>query len=125
MKRPPWFFLFLLVVAGCASTGGREISPGGPAPFATTIVEIYQGPLDHLHAVRPGHCPMHPSCSAYAQEAMERHGFVTGWAMAMDRLMRCGRDEERLSPRIWTDGRWKIYDPVDANDFWWRNPVHW
>lgn len=41
--------------------------------------------------------------------------------MAMDRLMRCGRDETRLSPEVFINGKSKTYDPVDKNDFWWRD----
>ena len=37
--------------------------------------------------------------------------------MSMDRLMRCGRDEVRLAPKIWVNGEWKIFDPVETNDF--------
>ena len=44
-----------------------------------------------------------------------------GWIMAMDRLMRCGRDETRLSPKIMIYGKLKYYDPVEKNDFWWRD----
>ena len=43
-----------------------------------------------------------------------------GWIMTCDRLMRCGRDELRLSPAIRTDANiWKCHDPVKNNDFWW------
>jgi len=38
--------------------------------------------------------------------------------MAMDRLMRCGRDEARLAPKVLIDGKWKIYDPLENNDVW-------
>ena len=62
---------------------------------------------------------MHPSCSEYARQAMAKHGRVKGWLMATDRLMRCGRDETRLAPKVWVNGQIKYYDPVDNNDFWW------
>jgi hypothetical protein len=38
--------------------------------------------------------------------------------MAMDRLMRCGRDETRRARRILINGKWKYYDPVDNNADW-------
>ena len=60
---------------------------------------------------------MYPSCSQYSKEAVARFGFVKGWVMSMDRLMRCGRDEVRLAPKIWVNGEWKIFDPVETNDF--------
>jgi len=39
--------------------------------------------------------------------------------MTTDRLMRCGRDEMQLTQRVLADGKWKFYDPVEYNDFWW------
>jgi len=62
---------------------------------------------------------MAPSCSEYAREAVARHGEIVGWIMASDRLMRCGRDEVRLAPRVRINGVWRYHDPVDRNDFWW------
>ena len=35
------------------------------------------------------HCRFHPSCSAYAQEALERHGMARGVWLALKRLARC------------------------------------
>lgn len=34
-------------------------------------------------------CRFHPSCSAYALEAVERHGALLGAWMAVKRLLRC------------------------------------
>jgi len=35
------------------------------------------------------HCRFYPSCSAYAEEALRRHGAVKGMYLAMHRLLRC------------------------------------
>ncbi len=35
------------------------------------------------------HCRFHPSCSAYALEALERYGTARGAWLALRRLMRC------------------------------------
>jgi len=35
------------------------------------------------------HCRFHPSCSAYALEALERHGAARGAWLALGRLARC------------------------------------
>jgi len=35
------------------------------------------------------HCRFFPSCSCYAQTAVERYGALRGSAMAMMRLLRC------------------------------------
>lgn len=47
--------------------------------------------------------------------------------MALDRLMRCGRDEMKFAQRIRVNGKWKFYDPVEYNDFWWYTtpPKDW
>lgn len=104
----------LLVLIACATPQDQN-SDGGMIGGA---VSLYQGPLNHLSAVRSGACPMYPSCSAYTRQAIERHGPVVGAMMATDRLMRCGRDELHLAPKVWIKGSWKTYDPLDGNDFW-------
>lgn len=35
------------------------------------------------------HCRFHPSCSAYAEEAIRRHGAMKGMALAVNRILRC------------------------------------
>ena len=47
-------------------------------------------------------CRFEPSCSAYALEALERHGAVVGATLAAGRLLRC---------HPWCDGG---LDPVPA-----------
>jgi len=37
----------------------------------------------------PPSCRFHPSCSAYAQEALSRHGAARGGWLAARRLARC------------------------------------
>lgn len=50
------------------------------------LIAVYQrlAPADTR-----GACRFHPSCSEYAREALERHGFVRGMALALRRLARC------------------------------------
>ena len=62
---------------------------------------------------------MYPSCSRYASRAFEKHGAIFGWIMTCDRLVRCGRDEVKLSPKVIVNKQELVYDPVEANDFWW------
>lgn len=66
-------------------------------------------------------CPMHPTCSTYCIKAVKKHGPVLGWIMTCDRLMRCGRDEVKLSPSIRIEGKKRCSDPLSNNDFWLHN----
>ncbi len=49
------------------------------------LVRTYQG----LSAGRPPRCRFHPSCSAYAIEALELHGAGRGSWLTIKRLARC------------------------------------
>ena len=85
----------------------------------SSMTRFYREPLNHLYSVRPGECPMYPSDSEYSLQSIQKHGMWAGWIMSMDRLMRCGRDETKLSPEVFINGKLKTYDPVEQNDFWW------
>lgn len=57
----------------------------------------------YRYAISPmlgSNCRFHPSCSAYALEAVERHGAARGSILALRRIGRC---------HPWSDGG---YDPV-------------
>lgn len=113
------FGLLIMVLGmGCAGTQ-KTPARDDPGSMAGTLIHIYQGPLNHLSAVKDGGCPMHPNCSSYGLEAFAKHGPLMGWIMTCDRLMRCGRDECDLSPEIIVDGRWKTLDTLEHNDGWW------
>ncbi|USN53448.1 MAG: membrane protein insertion efficiency factor YidD [Candidatus Nomurabacteria bacterium] len=58
------------------------------------LIRAYQRSLspDHgwLRARYPyGYCRFHPTCSMYAIEALQRHGFFRGTYLAVRRLLRC------------------------------------
>ncbi len=84
--------------------------------YLINSIKIYQ---NNISAIDGHRCPMFPSCSVYALKAIKKHGYFKGWIMACDRLLRCGRDETRLSPLIIINGRKLTYDPLCNNDFWW------
>lgn len=112
--------IFFLLLYGCATHPGASRSGSDSPSPAAQIIRFYQGPLNHLTAVRYGGCPMHPGCSAYSMAAIRTHGLLMGWIMACDRLMRCGGDETRLSPEVFAQGQWKYQDSLHGNDFWWH-----
>jgi putative component of membrane protein insertase Oxa1/YidC/SpoIIIJ protein YidD len=109
------------LISGCAHHARSEIESGFSGTVLNAAIDIYQGPLNHLSAVRHGQCPMYPSCSQFSREVMAKHGAVLGWVMTMDRLMRCGRSELSTAPLIQINGQWRYYDPVHENDFWWNS----
>jgi putative component of membrane protein insertase Oxa1/YidC/SpoIIIJ protein YidD len=113
--------IFLLV--SCAHPVGTEGESVYSFNPLRAMIDFYQGPLNHCSAVRSGECPMYPSCSEYGKEAFDKHGFFIGGMIASDRLMRCGRDEVRLAPKIYVDGKLKFYDPLENNTFWWDKAI--
>jgi len=119
MKKILLLLIIFSFFLSCASPGAVKKEPGDGFNPLQSIIRFYQGPLNHLSAVKRAECPMYPSCSNYSKQCFEKHGLFIGWMMTCDRLMRCGRDELRLSPWIFVDGKLKCYDPVNDNDFWW------
>jgi len=67
-----------------------------------TLIALVRG---YRFALKPwlgNACRFEPSCSAYALEALQRHGAVAGSALSAARLLRC---------HPWCDGG---HDPVPA-----------
>lgn len=56
-----------------------------PARFACRAIRAYQ----LARAGRPPTCRYMPSCSAYALEALQKHGMVRGTWLTVRRLVRC------------------------------------
>ncbi|MCK5446268.1 MAG: membrane protein insertion efficiency factor YidD [Rhodospirillaceae bacterium] len=50
------------------------------------LVKVYQWTLS---PVMGSSCRFHPTCSAYAAEAIERHGALKGGWLALRRISRC------------------------------------
>lgn len=118
-KMAAWSIILSGLLSSCATSETMKgESEEGFNPFMA-LVQFYQGPLNHLSAVKQGECPMYPSCSVYSVQSLKKHGPLVGWMMTCDRLIRCGGDECRVSPDIRFNGKLKCRDPVDNNDFWW------
>jgi uncharacterized protein len=63
----------------------NDVQPRGGAAMALRGLSLYQA----ARAGRPTSCRFHPSCSAYAAEAITAHGLVRGGVLALRRLARC------------------------------------
>ncbi|MEU5670673.1 membrane protein insertion efficiency factor YidD [Micromonospora sp. NPDC047753] len=65
---------------------------GSPRP-STTGAKVLIAPIiayrRWISPALPARCRFYPSCSAYAQEAVVRHGALRGAVLAARRLLRC------------------------------------
>jgi putative membrane protein insertion efficiency factor len=128
MKKILSFIIFFIVLAALSGSvlAGQDVKLDDNAEVLLKVQDIQEGaPLfpiklyqDYISSVDGNRCPMYPTCSQYCIEALKKHGTFLGWIMCSDRLMRCGRDEIKLSDPIWIDGKKRTYDPVSNNDFW-------
>lgn len=66
-----------------------------------TLIKLYRYTLSPYLGQ---HCRFTPSCSSYALEALQEHGFLRGGTMSIKRLLRC---------HPWSEGG---YDPVPLRD---------
>ena len=55
-------------------------------PFATFLVRGYRFAVA---PVLPKSCRFEPSCSAYAEEALQKHGFFRAMILIAGRIARC------------------------------------
>ena len=49
------------------------------------LIKLYQKIPGPWH----DNCRFTPTCSNYAIEAIERHGFIKGWFLSIKRILRC------------------------------------
>jgi len=121
LKTHAIFLVLMLLLISPSPVTAEEKSDGKRSSFS-----VWSPPLKffqkYISKADGDRCPMYPSCSHYAEQAFKRHGAAKGWILTCDRLLRCGRDEVRLSPKIRANGRPRTFDPVKANTRWWRRP---
>ena len=60
---------------------------------------------------RQSTCPMSPSCSQYAVEAVQKLGPVEAFFLTADRLHRCGHDLQYY-PLVFTKNGYRHFDPL-------------
>jgi putative membrane protein insertion efficiency factor len=83
---------------GDPPTGNTDaMSPQWLRKLAVAPIRFYQYCVSPLF---PARCRFYPSCSAYAGEAVLRHGLIRGGLLAIRRILRC---------HPWNPGG---YDPV-------------
>ncbi|MCW7755215.1 membrane protein insertion efficiency factor YidD [Desulfobotulus sp. H1] len=111
VKRMLFFLLVpVAMLGGCSAHNTENFTP---SRHQHPVLNFYQGPLDHLHAVRSGKCGMSPSCSSYAAQSFQNRSFFDAWFASFDRLLRCGRDLGHPNIRwVPAPGGPKVFDPV-------------
>jgi putative membrane protein insertion efficiency factor len=128
MKKKLYFVIFFIVLNTFYGSvfAGQDVKIDDHPQVSHEVQEMQESvPLypikfyqDYISSVDGNRCPMHPTCSQYCSETFKKHGALLGWIMCSDRLIRCGRDENKLSEPVWIDGEKRSYDPVSNNDFW-------
>lgn len=71
----------------------------------------------YISVVDSPRCPMYPTCSAYALQALDKHGPVLGSFITVDRLLHETNPLEQTEPLSGFE-RERFYDPLSRNDFW-------
>jgi putative component of membrane protein insertase Oxa1/YidC/SpoIIIJ protein YidD len=74
--------------------------------FHQTVISPVDGPRSHYR----------PSSSQYMHLAMHRYGFVKGFIMGCDRLLR-ENDEEWVYRKIEVNGKLMKYDPANIDKY--------
>jgi putative component of membrane protein insertase Oxa1/YidC/SpoIIIJ protein YidD len=110
--------LVCLMAPWSASAEPPAVNNSTPKTSAawSTPLKIFQMTISKADGHR---CPMYPSCSHYSSQAFDRHNPVMAWILTADRLLRCGRDETRLSKPVLIQGKIRIKDTLADNTFWW------
>lgn len=60
-----------------------------PGPVARALIALIGVYRRFLSPALGRHCRYHPTCSAYATEAIAAHGALRGAALAIRRILRC------------------------------------
>lgn len=115
--------LGLLILGSYGKTFAEPASPPDETRDLNPLLWLVNLYKDHISPLDGDRCPSFPTCSSYSVQAMEKHGLFIGWMMTVDRLIHEGQEETKVSPVAYYEGKWRIFDPVQNNDFWWYHPV--
>jgi hypothetical protein len=89
-----------------------------PAVTMDAYLRFFQHVISPVDGARSN---MYPTGSDYARRVFRKHGALLGIILTTERLMHEG-NEIIVAPRIKKYGLWRVYDPVEANDWWWQKP---
>jgi uncharacterized protein len=107
------------------ATPQRAARLAASAPEGPLLAQVFDASLSFfqrvISPVDGARSNMYPTGSAYARQAIRKHGALIGLVLTTERLMHEG-NEDQVSPRIRKYGLWRVYDPVEANDWWWYGP---
>lgn len=99
-----------------AEKSAAAASPGESSavklPFLWSLW-LYRNAISPLDGVR---CGLYPTCSAYATDAVRKHGVLAGGFLAADRLIHESSVRPPEYPKIEKFGRVFLHDPVERND---------
>ena len=109
----PWSFNLSNYDAMRSSKSSRELSPA-----ARTFIKGIHFFREYVSSVDGDRCMMHPSCSSYSLIAIEKHGFIIGYIMTVDRLIH-ENNEMDIAEVIKIGEVTRYHDSVENNDFWW------
>lgn len=57
--------------------------------IALFFIKIYQKHISPIFAYKGVRCKYYPTCSEYAKQAIEKHGFFYGTFLSIKRFLRC------------------------------------
>lgn len=84
-----------------------------PVKIANAIIRFHQEVISPVDGPRSHY---RPTSSTYMKLAMHRYGFIQGYLMGCDRLLR-ENDEEWVYRKIEIDGKIYKFDPAKTNKY--------
>ena len=94
-----------------------------PSLASNISIKSIQFFIRYISKVDGDRCPMYPTCSSYGIEAIKKHGVLIGVVMTADRLIH-ENNEMDYAPVIRVGDRYRYYDPLGDNDYWWFEDHH-
>lgn len=96
-----------------AETPAPKSNPSIATRFADLVIKFHQEVISPVDGPRSHY---RPSSSQYMQQAIHNYGFLKGFIMGCDRLLR-ENDEEWVYRTIQYEGKLYKYDPAKENKY--------